>query len=166
MLERTPRTDRRSHEAAEYRKLYKTARWRRIRAEQLAREPLCRMCLKADSVSVTTVCDHIDPKDKRDPELFFTGAKQSLCKDHHDSSKQREEKRGHEIGCDESGFPLDPSHPWTGRNVLVRVGKAALQPIADDMAESAPGCHAAVFPIVRSTAGALWAGRSRRSALG
>lgn len=59
-----------------------------------------------------TVCDHVDPRDKQDPELFFTGRKQSLCAPHHNSTKQREEKRGHIIGCDESGAPLDPNHPW------------------------------------------------------
>lgn len=102
--------DSRSAEAQAYRHLYKTARWKRTRAEQLADHPLCAMCLPR--VTAATICDHVDPKDKLDPELFFTGAKQSLCKSHHDSTKQREEKRGHIIGCDESGVPLDAGHHW------------------------------------------------------
>lgn len=104
------RSDRRSPEAAEYRKLYRTRRWLNVRAEHLEANPLCVMCLPR--VTAATVCDHMDPRDKDDPELFFTGAKQSLCKTHHDSTKQREERRGHMIGSDASGTPLDPRHPW------------------------------------------------------
>lgn len=37
---------------------------------------------------------------------------QPLCKQHHDSTKQREEKRGHVIGCDENGLPLDLQSHW------------------------------------------------------
>ncbi|MGQ9088597.1 HNH endonuclease, partial [Klebsiella pneumoniae] len=37
---------------------------------------------------------------------------QGLCKQHHDSTKQRMEKRGTVIGCDESGMPLDPNSHW------------------------------------------------------
>jgi hypothetical protein len=38
---------------------------------------------------------------------------QSLCKSHHDSQKQGEEKRGRRItGYDIHGNPLDPAHPW------------------------------------------------------
>lgn len=105
-------SDNRSQQAGQYRHLYKTARWLRARADQLAREPLCRMCAAQGFTTAATVCDHIDPDDKLNPDLFFTGAKQSLCKPHHDSTKQREEKRGHVIGCDASGRPLDPQHPW------------------------------------------------------
>lgn len=104
------RPDYRSAQASEYRHLYRTARWRRERAKQLADHPLCAMCLPR--VTAATICDHVDRKDKLDPERFFTGRKQSLCKAHHDSTKQREEKRGHLIGCDENGRPLDPNHPW------------------------------------------------------
>jgi 5-methylcytosine-specific restriction protein A len=37
---------------------------------------------------------------------------QPLCKPHHDSTKQAEEKRGYVIGCDVQGIPIDPKHPW------------------------------------------------------
>ena len=104
------RSDRRSTQALAYRHLYRTARWKAERAKQLADHPLCAMCLPR--VTAATICDHVDPKDKLDPERFFTGRKQSLCKEHHDSTKQREEKRGHVIGSDESGAPLNPRHPW------------------------------------------------------
>lgn len=104
------RRDQRSNQAQEYRRLYRTKRWLAERADHLARNPLCVMCLPR--IAAATVCDHVDPRDKDDPELFFAGKKQSLCKTHHDSTKQREERRGHIIGSDETGQPLDPQHPW------------------------------------------------------
>lgn len=73
------------------------------------------MCETAGRVTPATVCDHVDPKSKATEEGFFQGPFESLCKTHHDSTKQREEKRGHVIGCDESGAPLDPQHPWNKR---------------------------------------------------
>ena len=104
------RLDQRSDKAVEYRSLYRTARWRQERAKQLADHPLCTMCLPR--VMAATICDHVDPKDKLDPETFFKGPFASLCKLHHDSSKQRQERRGHGIGSNEQGYPIDPDHPW------------------------------------------------------
>lgn len=106
------RRDYRSAESAQYRPLYATARWKRIREHQRKIEPLCRMCLAVGRVTPMAVCDHIDPKSKKDPEGFFAGPFQSLCQPHHDSTKAREEARGYVIGCDVAGRPLDPEHPW------------------------------------------------------
>lgn len=56
--------------------------------------------------------DHTIPH-KGDPALFFNPDNlQSLCKTHHDSTKQREEKQGGAIGCDANGVPLDGGHHW------------------------------------------------------
>lgn len=56
--------------------------------------------------------DHIVPH-RGDSKLFWDRSNwQPLCIPHHNSTKQREEKRGHMIGNDLSGRPLDPSHPW------------------------------------------------------
>lgn len=55
--------------------------------------------------------DHIIPH-KGDQQLFWDeGNWQSLCKDHHDSTKKAEEARGYsaEVGLD--GWPLDRKHP-------------------------------------------------------
>jgi hypothetical protein len=73
-----------------------------------------------------TVVDHITPHKLKDAitsgdraaialaqKLFWdTDNWQSLCKQHHDSTKQRMEKRGVVIGCDENGNPLDPNSHW------------------------------------------------------
>lgn len=51
------------------------------------------MCLEEDeTVTVATVCDHVEPH-RGDEYLFWFGATQSLCAHHHNSTKQREEKR-------------------------------------------------------------------------
>jgi len=85
-----------------YRSWYKTARWQKLRAAQLQREPLCRMC--KSRITVATVCDHITPH-RGDPILFWNGPFQSLCVNHHSSAKQRLERGGKQRGCDESGIP-------------------------------------------------------------
>lgn len=111
----------RSSEAEAYRHLYRSARWRGPngrRAQQLAAEPLCRMCAKAGRVTAATVADHIIPH-RGDETLFFEGELQSLCDAPpwrcHSSRKQRIEALGYEPGCDASGRPVDPSHPWNRR---------------------------------------------------
>lgn len=91
--------------------LYKTARWRKRRLAQLQAEPLCRYCQQQGKTTAATVADHATPH-RGDEALFWGGELQSLCAEHHSATKQREEHRGHAIGCDPSGYPLDPEHPW------------------------------------------------------
>jgi hypothetical protein len=104
--------DRRSPEAAVYRKLYKGARWQRIRRQQLAEHPLCERCLKLKPQRLTpaTVVHHLEPH-HGDETKFFGGPFQSLCAPHHDSDAQSEERLGYsrEVGVD--GWPSDPRHP-------------------------------------------------------
>lgn len=59
--------------------LYDTARWKKIRKAQLAKEPWCRNHLENMGEYVpATQCDHIEPH-RGDVEKFFTGPFQSLC---------------------------------------------------------------------------------------
>ena len=71
-------------------------RWQRERKAFLSRPEnvLCVMC-KADGKTVAaTVVDHITPH-KGDETLMWDQANwQALCKPHHDSDKQIEEKKG------------------------------------------------------------------------
>lgn len=103
-------TEQRSAEALAYRHLYKTKRWQALRRAQLRAQPLCIMCLKAGRFTPATVCDHVDPKAKT-PATFFNGPFQSLCAPHHNSAKQREEKRGYSGEVDADGWPTDVRHP-------------------------------------------------------
>lgn len=84
-------------------KWYKTSAWQKLRLWQLRREPLCRFCKKEGEIKEANVVDHIEAH-KGDMNKFFDRANlQSLCKHHHDSTKQRMEKTG-EFGCDENGI--------------------------------------------------------------
>lgn len=86
-------------------------RWRKRRDAQLRLHPLCRLCMDVDGrVVPATVADHITPH-RGDP-MLFAGPLQSLCAHHHNSWKQQIEKFGRVRGCDITGMPLDPMHPW------------------------------------------------------
>ena len=86
-------------------KLTYGSRWRKLRARFLAANPLCVYCWRDGIVEQATVVDHIKPH-RGDHALFWDqGNWQGLCKAHHDSTKQREEKGGVVLGCDASGEP-------------------------------------------------------------
>ena len=106
------RDDRRSAQAIEWRRLYKTARWQAIRKAQLAAFPLCQTCMTRGHVTPATVCNHANKDSKATVEGFYEGPFSSECAPCHDSVIQKQEKRGHIIGCDESGIPLDPMSAW------------------------------------------------------
>lgn len=103
-------TDQRSPQAQLYRNWYKTRRWQAKRKAQLTKQPLCAMCLKAGAFTPATVADHHVPH-KGDERLFWEGELRSLCALHHNSAKQREEKRGYSGEADSDGWPIDPRHP-------------------------------------------------------
>lgn len=87
----------RSAAGASWQHLYKTNRWQKVRRIHLAGEPLCRICADDGYITPATVVDHIKPH-KGDEALFFDPANlSSLCKLHHDSVKQSEERTGKRI---------------------------------------------------------------------
>lgn len=72
-------------------------RWQKARLAHLNRHPLCAECGKSGKVVPASVVDHIIPH-RGDQKLFWDRDNwQSLCKRHHDSDKQREEKSGRKI---------------------------------------------------------------------
>ena len=86
--------------------------WQKARRQYLLTHPVCVYCKKQGKLTPATVVDHIIPH-QGDQRLFWdTENWQSLCKLHHDSAKKREEKKGHMIGCEANGTPLDPLHHW------------------------------------------------------
>ena len=91
--------------------LYRTARWQKLRAVQLAAYPLCVMCRQMGRINPATVADHVEPH-KGDVEKFWTGDLQSLCKHCHDSHKKSAEITGVQRGCGVDGQPLDKGHHW------------------------------------------------------
>lgn len=101
-------------------------RWARTRKIYLSQHPLCVMCQAQGRDTIATVVDHITPhrlKDALDSgnagqivkaqKLFWdTCNYQSLCTSHHNSTKQRMEKSGVFVGCNEDGIPLDLNSHW------------------------------------------------------
>lgn len=99
-------TDRRSVAAVEYRKIYNTARWRKLRDAHKWSNPLCVYCLEQEIVQEVEVVDHIKPH-RGDMDLFWDPSNlQSLCKAHHDGRKQREDLGQEIVKFGSDGWPL------------------------------------------------------------
>lgn len=101
------RLDRRSDAASEYRKLYKTARWAKLRERQLSEHPLCQWCLEREIVEVATEVHHTDGGHKGDVNKFWSGPFISTCKSCHSSRGQREDLGQKIVTFDASGWPVD-----------------------------------------------------------
>jgi 5-methylcytosine-specific restriction protein A len=111
------RPDQRSPEAAAYRKLYNTARWKALRKAQLQAQPLCERCKAKGFIVSATVANHVVPH-RGDETAFFAGKLSSLCKACHDGPVQSEEKTGRtndQLGYSArpglDGWPSDRRHP-------------------------------------------------------
>lgn len=89
----------------------KTARWQRVRARQLAREPMCRECGQP-----AKEVDHVKPR-SAGGAAFDPGNLQSLCPRCHGQKTGAYDRHGRDWtvrGCDADGYPRDPSHPFYG----------------------------------------------------
>jgi 5-methylcytosine-specific restriction endonuclease McrA len=100
-------------------RLYKTKAWKGLRNRTLIRDrwicqwPGCGVSLKPGRKHPrSAVVDHRKPH-RGDARLFHDPDNLwSLCKAHHDSAKQSEERRGYSDQIGEDGFPVDPRHPF------------------------------------------------------
>ena len=102
------RRDQRTAEAAQYRRLYKSARWQRLREAQLAAEPLCRVCDAMGRVTAAVVVDHRQPHRGNERLFFDPGNLQSLCEPHHNSAAQSKDRTGRPIVVtDADGWPVE-----------------------------------------------------------
>lgn len=89
-----------------------TNKWAKAAKSYLASHPWCVICQKTGKFTPATCVDHIVPH-KRDMQLFWdTSNWQALCDPHHNSTKQRDERRGYVTGSDATGMPIDPEHHW------------------------------------------------------
>ena len=101
--------------------IYSSARWQRVRANQLARQPLCEMCADIGphphSVRPATDVDHKQPI-QAGGSPFDPGNLQSLCHEHHAWKTSTLDRQGIAFdvwkrrGCFIDGTPRDPDHPW------------------------------------------------------
>ena len=112
------RVNRASSEKYAHKKRY-GYRWQQRRAAHLRKEPFCRICkLRGRLVFGTKErplhVDHIIPVDRggTDDESNL----QTLCIDCHNqkTAAERAGKPWRIKGCDVTGAPLDPNHPWFG----------------------------------------------------
>ena len=94
----------------EYRRLYDSYKWRKLKRHQLRAHPLCAKCAAKGKVTAAGVVHHTVPH-KGDLTLFYLGQLESLCAHCHDGITQQDERNGFsmEIGLD--GWPTDPNHP-------------------------------------------------------
>lgn len=74
-----------------WRSWYSLPVWQSIRADQLARQPLCERCLKRGAITAAIICNHVTPH-RGIWELFIGGPFESTCKPCHDGEVQREER--------------------------------------------------------------------------
>ena len=84
--------------------------WQKLRANVLAGEPLCRHCTARGLVVPATDVDHIDG----DPGNNSAANLQPLCHECHSRKTAADHGKRVYQGCDHSGMPLDPRHPWNG----------------------------------------------------
>lgn len=99
-------TDSRTVEAKAYRRLYKTARWLRIRTYQLSHQPLCQWCLEQEIVEPATEVHHADGGHKGDVAKFWSGPFISTCKPCHSSRGQLEDHGKVVITYGVDGYPI------------------------------------------------------------
>lgn len=108
------------------------ARWRRLRAQVLAEEPLCSWCLEEGRYVASVDVDHInnDGDDNRRENL--TG----MCHECH-ARKTQAEMNGQDVkrkGCDRNGFPLDPDHGWNSEKITSNRGDTNRPPSHENTA--------------------------------
>lgn len=89
----------------------KSAAWQRLRASVLADEPLCRECSKRGLIVPATDVDH----DDGDPSNNDMDNLVGLCHSCHSRKTARDHGAKVSYGCDASGMPMDPNHPWNVR---------------------------------------------------
>lgn len=105
------------------------SKWAKARLAFLRENPLCVMCKQQGRIEAATVVDHIERHKLKEAlmsgnaihiakaqKLFWDRKNwQALCKQHHDSTKQRQEKSGYVAGCTDDGTPIDPASHWNKR---------------------------------------------------
>ncbi|TDH35708.1 HNH endonuclease [Pseudohoeflea suaedae] len=93
------------HPSAEWKHLYDTAKWKRLRKAQLSLFPLCEWCLEREEVTEATEVHHKVPH-KGDLDLFWGGPFVSTCKPCHSSRGKLEDHGKTVVRFDVDGWPI------------------------------------------------------------
>lgn len=97
---------------------YNTATWRKLRKAHLSIEPMCRACAGMGRHTPAKHVDHIVPVSAGGRPFPDHDGLASLCVPCHSAKTARGIEAGAartdrpRKGCDASGRPLDPAHPW------------------------------------------------------
>lgn len=94
---------------------YTTQRWQRLRKFKLQTNPLCEVCLKQQRIAPAIVVDHIVAIRAGGDAYPALDQLMSCCASCHNRKTRIVEQLGKDLtikGCDEFGYPLDPTHPW------------------------------------------------------
>ena len=99
-------------------RFYQSKTWRRFRASVLLARPICEV---PGCDTVATNVDHIVPRRLGDAD-FDVGNVQALCASCHSAKTairdggfgrpHRPDATIRLSGCDATGLPRDPAHPW------------------------------------------------------
>lgn len=99
--------DHRTEEAATYRRLYKTARWQRLRTSKLTLQPLCERCLAMEVIVSADVVHHRTAHRGNEDLFWSMDNLESLCKPHHDSEGAREDRGQTIVTFGADGWPVE-----------------------------------------------------------
>lgn len=98
--------------------IYSSARWRHLRAQKLARDPLCEDCKAMGTIKAAEVVDHRHAITKGGNPFPPLDDLSSKCWPCHSAKTARGAEAGAaktskpRKGCNPDGSPLDPAHPW------------------------------------------------------
>lgn len=99
-------------------RIYDSARWKSLRKAKLAAQPLCEECLPGGRVRPAMAVDHVIPVRLGGEPFPALDELRSLCFRCHNRKTSRGVEAGAARtdkplpGCDASGRPTDPAHPW------------------------------------------------------
>ena len=97
---------------------YSTARWQRLRKVKLSASPLCEDCQPIGRLVKASHVDHVHAISDGGPPFPGLHGLRALCQPCHSAKTARGPEAGAvrsskpRRGCDASGNPLDPEHPW------------------------------------------------------
>jgi 5-methylcytosine-specific restriction protein A len=108
---------------------YNTRHWKRLRSAHLAFFPLCEGCEREGRLTSANTVDHRVPISAGGPALPDHAGLASYCASCHSAKTARGVEAGavHSTkprkGCDVSGRPTDPRHPWNAGKSLRADGR-------------------------------------------
>jgi 5-methylcytosine-specific restriction protein A len=115
---------------------YRSTTWRRFRASALRARPICA---SAGCGAIATHLDHIVPRRRGGADLDRSNV-QALCPSCHATKTAvrdggfgrpgRPDARLRLSGCDATGLPRDPAHPWRAPDGRAAGGEGGIESLS------------------------------------